>query len=102
MMIRTPDIDELIEFPLEFVAVIRNVTSEISKVAVAFDYRPVFVIAELRRSEPFRTVFGIRESLSAQEVQCLNDLIPLAKRFLAEKRIEADAKLTELVLYPLQ
>src|SRR5262245_19609867 len=47
VMIRTPDIDKPIKFPLELVSVICDVTGEISKLAVAFDHGAVLVVAEL-------------------------------------------------------
>src|SRR5215475_3289373 len=48
VMIRTPDIDKPIKFPLELVSVISDVAGEISKLVVAFDHGAVLVVAELR------------------------------------------------------
>src|SRR5215475_9633517 len=48
VMIRTPDIDKPIKFPLELVSVISDVAGEISNFAVAFNHGAVLVVAELR------------------------------------------------------
>ena len=62
VMIRAPDIDQLVEFALKLVPMIRDITGEISQLAVAFDDRAILVVAELRGAVPFGAVLGIEQA----------------------------------------
>src|SRR6266550_586053 len=96
MMIRAPDVNQFLKMPLELVPMVCDIGGEVSKLAVAFDDRAIFVVAKLRRSVPLGAVLRIEQAARAQFVHRAIDLVALTHDFFAEERIEFNTEILQL------
>ena len=83
MVISAPDIDQLFKIALELVAMVCDIGGEIRKLAVAFDQRAVFVVAELRRLDttPRRPANKSARGHAATDHRSLHFVAALASPF---------------------
>ena len=96
MMIGAPNVDQFPKMALELIPMVGDVGGEVGELAVAFDHRAVFVVAELGRSIPFGAVLRIEQAARAQFVHRALDFATLAHRLFTEEGIELDAKISQL------
>src|SRR2546425_5097 len=96
MVVGAPDIDELLESPLQFISVIGDVAGKVSELTVALDDRSILVIAIFGRPEPLRSITFVNRPVAAQKLNRLCYLPSFAKLPLAEERVKADAELFQI------
>src|SRR4029077_17676403 len=96
MMIRAPNVDQFLKMALELIPMVGDVGGEVGELAVAFDDRAVFVVAELRRSIPFGAVLRIEQAARAQFVDRALDFAALAHRLFIEEGIDLYANFSHL------
>ena len=95
-MIRAPNVDQFPKMALELIPMVGDVGGEVGELAVAFDDRAVFGVAELRRSIPFGAILRIEQAARAQFVHRALDFTTLTHRLFTEEGIELDAKISQL------
>ena len=95
VMIGAPDVDEVLEAPLQLVLVIRDVGGEVGRPPVAPDEHPVFVVTSRGGPQPDGAALPIGLALRQQPATTRSSSPPDVERGLAEPAVELHAERRE-------
>src|SRR5213592_462672 len=102
VVIRPPDVDQVIEPAIELVDQVRAIGAEVRVPAVAPYEHTVLVVAERRRTEPDGALGLIGVSRGTQLVDRLRDLTLAIERRLGDVGVEPDVETRERCVDPAQ
>src|SRR5512143_784839 len=92
VMVRAPDVDELLKSPPKLVPVIGDVGGEIGVLTVLLDNYPIFIIAKSRRLQPERAVLLISKIPLLQLLDGALNRTVRKQRGLGKPGIEPDTE----------
>ena len=92
MVVRAPDVDEVVETAAELLGHVPDVGGEIGRLAVRAEDHPILVVAEIGRAEPDRAVLLVDVAAFAQPLDRPRDPALIVQARLARPDIEPDTE----------
>src|SRR5215475_9336885 len=99
-MVGAPDIDDASIPAFKLAPMIGDIAGEIGERPVAFDDSAVLVITKFSRPEPLGSLILINQIPAAQELERAFHVTARNHGSLADKRIEGDPELTQIIANP--